>query len=256
MLHTVPLGSVEDPGDKGRGIRELALAGLETPKTLVSHESISGGQEDCVTGTDAIYDYLGLQPNASVIIRPSLMISRADAPGISGLYASREADQASVEAVVGEMAGTRSKADRDAELVLLGGQRASTGMCLLLQPLVRPLWSGVAHVRDERSGTRVSCGVVSGHLSSLVDGHSRGWQCELSEVTMREDRDVALVANEGDLMSIVELPGARAAMADLYGALRLLQSRCGEAREVEWAFDGGRLVFLQSQPIADQERLR
>jgi hypothetical protein len=170
---------------------------------------------------------------------------------VSGLYASQVIDGHRLEQLVAAMATEDNTQDRASELALLGQSRASSGLCLLLQRFAIADWSGVAHVRADGLGVKVECGIVEGHLSALVDGAVEGWQCELAEVELAGQTDVALVAKQDDMEKLTDLPNFREGLADLYRSLRTLRLRLGEDREVEWAHCGGTLVWLQSQPITE-----
>jgi hypothetical protein len=243
-----PLEQVPEPGDKGMGIRELHSAGLRTPRTLVAVAAPEPEPEE-VTGTDDVFRYLGLPVTAKLLVRPSLRIRRDDAPGVSGLYPSRTADYETLGDILDEMGRYEETPDRAAERLLIGEDRASRATYLLIQGLIEPDWSGVAHVAPTETGVRVTCGLVAGHLSRLVDGEVRGRECELAHVDLQGKPDVALIADEEDLAEILTLDGARDALAELYYAMRTLQGTCKGAREVEWMFAGGQMMYLQSQPV-------
>jgi hypothetical protein len=244
-----PLAGVTEPGDKGMGIRELEGAGLRTPRTLVASDTPEPEPGE-ITGIDEVFRYLGLPATAKLMVRPSLRIRREDAPGVSGLYPSRVADYETLGQVLDQMGRDEADPDRVAERLLIGEARASRAACLLIQELMEPDWSGVAHVAPAEAGVRVTCGLVEGHLSRLVEGEVRGRECELAQVDLQERRDVALIADEEDLTEILTLDGARSALAELYHAMRVFQDACGGAREVEWVFANGQLTYLQSQPMS------
>jgi hypothetical protein len=253
MITAVPLQRVAEPGDKGRGLQELQRAGLPIPQTLVVANRGSDGSGDLITGADAIFDYLKLTDAGSVMVRPSLTIARDDAAGVSGLYPSRPTDLLGLAAVVASTESQYRGSDRGAELRFLGDEHASQEMRLLLQPYVVPEWSGVAHaVFGEAANFRVSCGIVAGHLESLVSGQADGWNCDLTAVRLEADEDVALVADEEPLAEILGLPAAQGCLEELFRGMSALGQLCAGDREVEWAVARGRVVFFQSQPLTFQ----
>ena len=253
MITAVPLRQVAQPGDKGRGLQELQRAGLSIPRTLVVATRDCDATDDTVVGADAVFDYLGLTDEGSVMVRPSLTIARDDAAGVSGLYPSRRGNRSEFAAVVASMENQQRGPERGAELKVLG-ERASQEMRLLLQPYVVPEWSGVGHVSEgDKEDCRVSCGIVEGHLEDLVGGKAEGWNGDLTAVHLEADKAVALVADEEPLTEILNLPSARECLEKLFLDLRALWLECEADREVEWAVAKGRLVFFQSQPLTIQE---
>jgi hypothetical protein len=252
MVTAIPLDVVDESGDKGRGLRELAEASLPIPPTLVVADASDMPQDEVLHGPDAIFAHLGLDREAKLIVRPSLRIQRDDAAGVSGLYPSLPASYDQLEATIAAAGEHHGTADRIAEGALLGAARASTAMFLLLQPMLDPAWSGVAHVvRCDEPGypAKVDCGIVAGHLSGLVDGTAEGWQCEITEVDVSGLTDVAVVADEEALVNILALTGARDRILELFEGVRRLRAFCRGDREVEWAVQDGQVTFLQSQPL-------
>ena len=249
-IRAQPIREAKSAGDKGAGLIELADAGLSVPPTVVVLDETDVSPSQVLNGSAEVGAYLGVGADEMMFIRPSLTIARRDAPAVSGLYPSREATVASLEGVIREMRSADFRRDREIELTVLGGDEPrSNGIELLVQPRLRPEWSGVAHVKAGEAGVVVECGIVEGHLSRLVDGKVVGWECRLSGVRLSDRLDVAAVAEETALTQILRLDGARNVLDELFTASGYLCASVSGDREVEWAVVGGELWFLQSQPL-------
>jgi hypothetical protein len=255
VWYAANLDSVDDPGDKGLGLVELRGAQLQIPATVVCSVSEIGSS---LSGSEVISDLfkiLGVGEGGQVILRPSLRISRESAPSVSGLYDSIEADRISFMQKLDEVWQEYNGPDRQTEFKMLGIEKASSEMYVLVQPLLEPEFSGVAHMFAPSSGPRFRLGIVPGHLSGLVEGRVEGWECELTAVDIGSGSEVAIIADEDDvtaLMTDVKLPSV---LNRIHGELSLLWQSVRDNREVEWAVQGDSIWFLQSQPLASGKKM-
>lgn len=242
---------VSEPGDKGAGLIELAAAGLRIPPTLVFHGSQATSEPMDVA---RIFGDLGVGEDRTVIARSSLLLDRSAATAVSGLYPSIRADRDSFEAVLDDVLSRHSGQDRDTEILMLAGVGGtSTGMSVLVQPFIEPLFSGVAHITLRNDRPQFRLGIVPGHLARLVEGEVSGWQCQLTVIDLDGSPEIAIIADEEDVEAIIAQAGSVAALQEIHSALDRLWSHTHASREVEWAVRDDGVWFLQSQPLLTSE---
>lgn len=243
------------PGDKGAGLQQLVNAGLRIPRTLVftrRSDWLSG--EVRPLDEAAVFDSLDVPADGRVLARSSLIINREMAPAISGLYPSTAATRGMLASTLQQVSKHQVTPDRVFEEVAVGTvDELSSGMCVLVQPWIQPDFSGVAHVRSNRSVLSVHLGIVDGHLSPLVEGKVEGWQAELANIQLDGIEQTALIADETIAQRILDLPQAPAALGSLRNDLARFAGDGPCQWEVEWAAVGGIVYYLQAQPLTGDD---
>jgi hypothetical protein len=250
VWYEAPLDDVDDPGDKGIGLRELRLAGLRTPSTVVLGQDPIGPPLP-PTGAWRLFRQLDVPDYGRVVLRPSLRVARSSAASVSGLYESIGSDRSTLMSALDRVNSEYCGPDRAVELAMLGTRRASSSMLILVQPLIAPIISGVAHIHARSGDPRLRLGIVTGHLAKLVSGEVPGWQCELTAADFGSGREVALIADEDDAAELRSHDGLSNILVALYEDLMRLWSQARESREIEWASDENGLWYLQSQPLTN-----
>lgn len=115
------------------------------------------------------------------------------------------------------------------------------GLGLVVQDLIRPELSGVAHVR--RGEATISW--VEGHLSRIVDGSAEGVEVSL-EVGPRAE--TLICGTDTSVQTTVEQVPCQY-IEELHRVLLEVADEWGEDVEVEWAVGETGLVLLQAQPL-------
>jgi len=233
-------------GDKGEGLRELAVSELRVPPTVVLQSGWEVGRSEA----DQVLKALAVDSLSSLIIRPSMFVDRRDSSEVSGFFESRRVD-GSLSATVDAM---RLEYAREGALLHPGHPMAGrpTGYCLLVQEYILPAMSGVCHVKPNPGmSPAIEVGVTEGHLSALLAGRTSpdcSFEIELLD-RIEDSTDWIMIGTEDDMTWLRKRQVLPDLIRMLGNDMAKLSGAISEAREIEWLWADDGPIYVQCQPL-------
>lgn len=283
MADIIPLDQIGPAGadlvgGKAHSLGHMTRAGLPVPRgfcvTSAAHRRLGGKP---IAATDPLaaeiadaYERLG---GGLVAVRSSAPAEDGTAASFAGQYETTLAvqGQETVIAAVGRCWESFNAARATPYRRRHGQADSESGLAVIIQRLVPSEVAGVLFTRDptdpaaERMVVEAACGlgdaVVSGRVAPdrfFLDretGRVLDWDIARKRLmsTPQGEREVAA---EKQLQPCLD----DARLAELADLGRRVERLFGDARDVEWAWEGGRFWLLQARPItagaAERERVR
>ncbi|HRI06526.1 MAG TPA: PEP/pyruvate-binding domain-containing protein [Nannocystaceae bacterium] len=215
-------------GGKAQGLARLRDQDVRVPMGFV----VSAGEEPSAATIGALLDEVVARSGcAALAVRSSGTREDGEHRSLAGLFESILNVAPTVEAVL-EAIGRCRRSGRSSRAQEAGA--AEECPAVLVQEMVRPIWSGVLFTHDPRDGSatpRVE--LVEGHLGRLVDGSKPDLGVSLTGEGPR-----ALTARIG-----VE------GLAELESLAAAAERAMGGPADIEWAIDSRGALALQARPM-------
>lgn len=234
----------KDLGGKVRGLMTLRAAGLPVPPFLVLPADIAKDRPwrespEARTALESAFKLLSRPPFSGVAVRSSAAFEDSASASYAGLFRTVFAE--SPQELPERMEQVLDSARGLEVLAYSGG--TPPPMAVILQARVEARLAGVLFSADPVRARldEAYLEVVHGAGAGLVDGtlEPSKWRIDLAS---RKVRAVSAGPDGPD-----ELPDGL--LDALLSALIPLETRCRAALDIEWAYDGEGLWFLQARPI-------
>ena len=248
--HLVPLrhrSNGSGQGSKVSRLRQLASLGLAVPETVVCQAAAyrqyaDNGPEAVGAIRLALQDWV--QPGRSYAVRSSATVEDGDHHSFAGQFTTELGIQGA-EAAWGAITGVWDHADGHgvrAYRERLASHQAPLGMAVMIQEMVAAKQSGVVFTRNPVTGMNET-------VIECIPGLGEG----LAQRGITPER---YVHKWGQW---IETPAGALPPRILEQVVReanRVAERCGGALDLEWAYDGQTLYWLQMRPITSLERAR
>ena len=118
-----------------------------------------------------------------------------------------------------------------------------TGLGVIIQKMINPKFSGVAHTLKDYAQVNWE----EGHLSKIVSGETRGRVVDLYK---SNDGHFIIRGKEAEIQRVIR-DNKKDVFCDLLNLLLQIQSIMGTNLEVEWLYDGDKIWAVQAQELLD-----
>ena len=250
QAHVAPLRNRSNgrgQGSKVSRLRRLASLGLTVPETAVCQAAayrhyLDGGRDAVDATRQALRDWV--QPGRSYAVRSSATVEDGDNHSFAGQFTTElgvQGADSAWEAVIGVWDNANGDGVR-AYCQRLDRGEAPLGMAVMVQEMVSATLSGVVFTRNPVTGmneTVVEC--VSGLGEAMAQ---RGVTPQRYVLKWGQWIETPSGASAPPILERVAREAGRVA------------ERCGQPLDLEWAYDGQTLYWLQMRPITSLERAR
>ena len=118
------------------------------------------------------------------------------------------------------------------------------GLGIVIQKMIKPVFSGVAHVFDQN----VQVSWVEGHLSKIVKDETRGREVTLYKT--KEDHYI-IRGKEEAVQTMTKDNNRISAFCNLLDSLLQIRILMNDNLEIEWLYDGEKIWFVQAQELLE-----
>lgn len=116
-----------------------------------------------------------------------------------------------------------------------------TGLGVIIQKMIKPVFSGVAHILEKD----VKINWTDGHLSKIVKGETIGNNIS---IYISDTAQYILRGKEENILDIIN-GNKKAVFCDLADILFIIKDILGGNQEIEWLYDGKEIWIVQAQEL-------